>query len=109
MFNLFRTLVLLAISFYYFIAYAGEISDPTKPTGYRGATVGTAKIYRLESILLGRDRKIAIINGQSYSEGDKHKLGKIINIKSDSVVVQGSKQHILKLVTPSIKKTVDKK
>ena len=91
------------------ISYAVELNDPTKPSSYRETLEASKKPYRLESILLGRDRKLAIINGDTFGEGDSHKLGKVIAIHSDHVVLQGSQRHILKLVTLSIKKTVDQK
>lgn len=80
------------------------ISDPTKPTGYREKTNQAATQYRLESILFGSVRKVAIINGKSFSEGDATKLGTIVRINSDNVVIQGNKRHVLKLVNQSIKK-----
>ena len=91
------------------ISYAVELNDPTKPSSYRETVETSNKPYKLESILLGRDRKLAIINGHSFSEGDSHKLGKVIAINSDNVVLQGSTRHILELVTLSVKKNVDKK
>ena len=92
-----------------YMSYAVEINDPTKPSTYREKVAPNKKSYRLESVLLGHDRKLAIINGHSFSEGDSHKLGKVITINSDHVVLQGSKRHILKLVTLSVKKNLDEK
>lgn len=119
--NVCRKLVVLLMAIYLFPAHAGTvadsvadsigdpIADPTKPTGYRQTGIGPSKKYRLESILLGLNRKVAIINGRNFSEGDSHALGKIMSINSNSVVVQGKKRHTLKLVTQSIKNPVDKK
>lgn len=84
------------------------ISDPTKPTGYREKTSQAAARYRLESILLGSARKLAIINGKNFAEGDKTKLGTIVKINRDNVVIQGSKRHVLKLENQSIKKRLGK-
>lgn len=107
--NFFRALALMTLGINSCAVYASDIADPTKPTGYRTSAVSVAESYQLESILIGRDRKIAIISGLSFREGDMHSLGKVIDINNDNVVVQGSKRHILKLVTQSVKKTVDKK
>lgn len=90
-------------------AYAVEMKDPTKPSRYHETVETSKKNYRLESILLGSERKLAIINGHAFSEGDDHQLGKVMAIKSDHVVLQGSKRHILKLNSLSIKKNLDKK
>jgi len=108
-FNLLVTSLSLILSMTFCMAYANEINDPTKPTAYRGSVQSSKVAYQLESILLGDKRKVAIINGQSFSEGDTHKLGKVISIDRDKVIVQGAKRHILTLTTLSFKKPVDKK
>jgi len=99
----------LGLSVVCYMTYAVEMNDPTKPSTYRETVAPNKKFYRLESVLLGHDRKLAIINGLSFSEGDNHKLGKVIAINSDHVVLQGSKRHILRLVTLSVKKKSVKK
>ena len=109
MFNLFIVAAVLALLMTCPTSYAVEVHDPTKPTAYREAVQSNKDIYRLESILLGANRKLAIINGESYSEGDAHKLGKVVSINRNNVVIQGSKRHILTLITLSLKKPVDKK
>jgi len=108
-FNLFIVAAVLALLMTCPTSYAVEVHDPTKPTAYREAVQSTKDTYRLESILLGANRKLAIINGESYSEGDAHKLGKVVSINRNNVVIQGSKRHILTLITLSLKKPVDKK
>lgn len=109
MFNLFIVAAVLALLMTCPTSYAVEVHDPTKPTAYREAVQSNKDTYRLESILLGANRKLAIINGESYSEGDAHKLGKVVSINRNNVVIQGSKRHILTLITLSLKKPVDKK
>lgn len=85
-----------------------DIADPTRPTGYRQQSSNPAQSYRLESILLGSGRKVAIINGRSFNEGDNTKLGKLVAINADRVVIQGEKRHVLKLIIPSFKKRAEK-
>ena len=109
MFNDFKIKAVFALLAFCSISYGVEINDPTKPTAYREPVQSNKVTYRLESILLGANRKLAIINGENFSEGDTHKLGKIISINKDNIVIQGSKRHILTLQTISFKKTVDKK
>ena len=114
MFKRIKMATCLGLSVVCYMTYAVEMNDPTKPSTYRETVAPNKKFYRLESVLLGHDRKLAIINGLSFSEGDNHKLGKVIAINSDHVVrdhvvLQGSKRHILKLVTLSVKKNVDEK
>ena len=107
--NLFIVAAVLALLMTCPTSYAVEVHDPTKPTAYRESVQSNKDTYRLESILLGVNRKLAIINGESFSEGDTHKLGKVISINRNNVVLQGSKRHILTLTTLSLKKPVDKK
>lgn len=109
MFKRVKKAACLGLSVVCCMAYAVELKDPTKPSSYRENVEASKQSYRLESVLLGRDRKWAIINGDTFSEGDSHKLGKVIAINNDHVVLQGSKRHILKLVTLSVKKNVDEK
>lgn len=82
---------------------AESVPDPTRPSGYQSKAISPASAYRLESVLLGNNRKVAIINGKSFSEGDKTALGTLALIEKDKVVIRGSKQHVLRLFTQSIK------
>lgn len=91
-----------------FAASITDIADPTRPTGYRPQSSNPAQSYRLESILLGSGRKVAIINGSSFNEGDNTKLGKLVAINADRVIIQGEKRHVLKLIIPSFKKRAEK-
>ena len=43
---------------------------------------------RLESVLIGPDRRIAVINGQQYLEGDRFGSGRVLRISEAEVVVR---------------------
>ena len=76
---------------------ASALQDPTRPDVYRGAKKTPKTVYKLTSVLLGENRKVATINGVSYLEGERTSLGKLITINSDHVVIKGTKRHVLKL------------
>ena len=99
------TLLLLTLSM---LVSAETIPDPTRPSGFQNRVTSPAAEYRLESILLGANRKVAIINGKSYNEGERTELGTLAQISKDSVVIQGKQRHVLKLLTQSIKQPPEK-
>ncbi len=74
-------------------------SDPTRPLGYEhasgeGISVAGQPLINLSSILLGTERKIAIINGQQLHENQiiKGVGAKVTKIESDAVTLrQGNK------------------
>jgi MSHA biogenesis protein MshK len=43
---------------------------------------------RLESVLIGPDRRIAVINGQQYLEGDRIGNGRVLRISESEVVIR---------------------
>lgn len=70
-------------------------SDPTVPLGYErslegGINIGGEPLIKLNSILFGSERKIAIINGQPLRENQTIKgVGaKIKKIEVDAVTLQ---------------------
>ena len=79
------------------------IVDPTKPENIEAEPKAVAKIYKLESILIGKNRKLAVINGQSVMVGERIALGKIESITAEKVVIRGSKKHILELAGSVVK------
>lgn len=80
-----------------------SIKDPTRPAGF-AAVRAAKKHYRLESVFIGQHRKVAIINGKSYREGDDTDLGRLMTINEDKVVISGAKKrHLLKLSQQTIK------
>lgn len=72
------------------------ISDPTKPFSYK-ATHKAKPTYTLNSVLIGETRKVAVINGKAYAEGDRLQLGTLAKIAADHVVINGKGRHVLTL------------
>lgn len=62
--------------------------DPTKPPGknVQGNTQSQRSL-RLESVLVGSKRKVAIINGRRYKEGDRIGTGKVVSIQRQGVKI----------------------
>jgi hypothetical protein len=89
-------------------ATAQELSDPMRPpgkeilSGVRGKAV--AAPYRLESVLIGPDRRQAIINGKRLSQGEVIGKAKLIDIQATQVtLLVAGKPTVLTLLPISIK------
>lgn len=82
--------------------------DPTKPPNYQAEVGEDGKpaepMYSLKMVLIGTERKLALINGRMYSEGDEVNGAKILAIHEDSVeVLKDSGELLLLLVEPEDK------
>lgn len=89
-----------------------QLKDPTAPprTLVRGVAVAKpAEVLNLESILVGRDRRLAVINGSIVAEGDKVGSSRIVEISSDSVLVRrpGQAARLKLAATPDIRMPSD--
>ena len=69
-------------------AQVSALADPTRPSGHR--SVAKKQALKLESILFGTARKVAVINGLAVTEGDSIGSAKIIHINKDSVTVNSN-------------------
>jgi MSHA biogenesis protein MshK len=71
-----------------------QAADPTRPLGFASADIGAAnsaqETISLNSILISRDRKIAIINGQPLHENETLKgVGALVKkIDAEAVTLQ---------------------
>lgn len=96
------------------LAWGGAQSDPTLPSpawldaqpNVQGAATPEVHVAPpgMQLILIGRSRKFAIIDGKVVKPGDTYNGSKVLNIKSDEVVVQDESKS-LKL-TPAVEKKV---
>ncbi len=81
---------------------AQALTDPTKPATFQQSA--KSESLKLESILFGASRKVAVINGKALSEGDRIDNKTIIRISKDSVQVSDSGVEItLTLKRPTIR------
>ena len=86
--------------------------DPTRPADFVASQVaaeGEQSSLRVQSLLLGKHRRLAVINGQSYSVGDSVGGAKItaINKTGVTVVRQGEKIQLSLQRAPILKKRVE--
>lgn len=88
----------------------GKLKDPTRPLGAAArvdeATPAQDARLALESLLVGPDRRVAVINGQRMHEGDERGGVKVWEIRSDGVVVsiEGGSRMLLSLANPAMHK-----
>lgn len=76
------------------VVLAADFSDPTRPSEYKAASKKSS--LRLESILYGPDRKVAIINGKPLAEGDSIGSLTVVRIEKESVSLSNQKKLVLK-------------
>lgn len=78
--------------------------DPTRPAGAVAAK-SKRQTLKLESVLLSGERKIAVINGRAYQQGDSVHGALLRTVNQRSVILErGNKQETLTL----FKKIVNK-
>ncbi|MDH3641938.1 MAG: general secretion pathway protein GspB [Gammaproteobacteria bacterium] len=92
-------------------AGAAVVRDPTRPPGarVRGPVVQTSTtVPELSSVLIGADRRLAVIDGKVMAEGESRAGVKVWQIKADRVVVSiaGSKPVTLMLDKARIHKEI---
>ena len=88
---------------------AAPFADPFRPPrqleGPATERASPAATTRLESVLIGPDRRIAVINGQQYTEGARYGSGRVLRISEAEVVIRhADRDEALKLFPQGIKK-----
>jgi MSHA biogenesis protein MshK len=81
---------------------AQALQDPTRPNGFRAPAVEQAqqRSFDLASIIIGADRKIAVIDGQARREGQNFNGVRLRRIYPDRVeLVDQGRVRILRLDT----------
>jgi len=102
------TSVLLCSGF----CYAEELADPTRPPAAIAAPVVAAasgvvenKPLGLQSILISKTRRAAIIDGKTVELGGKYDGAKLIEVAEDRVVLQGAHGRQVMTLFPDVKMT----
>lgn len=89
------------------------LRDPTLPPDYSGDTPTYVEgQFQLQSILISKSRRIAVINNQFYNVGDiVDQQYKIIAINEGNVILLGpkNKQLTLQILPEIVKKTSNNK
>jgi len=78
----FKSVVIILLVF--FGAQCWGLQDPTRPASFSSSASVDATLT-LESVLLGPERKVAVINGKVVAEGDSVSGAQVIAIGKNSV------------------------
>ena len=80
-------------------AFAQQLQDPTRPPASMGqAADAVAEGPVLQSVLIGPDRKVAIISGQALRLGERFNGARLVSITDTQVVLRnGGEVQTLKL------------
>lgn len=91
-----------------------QLRDPMRPPEFQTLAGGAAPSkysgYELTSIIIAPDRRVAVINGQSLSQGDS--LGNVIvvDIRAAQVLLKrGEEDIVLNLIPANVKMPVDRR
>ncbi len=86
---------------------AQALQDPTKPNGFSASRAETVpqRSYTLASIIIGQDRKVAVIDGQALREGQVFDGVRVRRIYPDRVelIEQGSVRVIRLSTLPQVR------
>ena len=84
-----------------------QLNDPMRPAQAPRTTVSATAptpAWRLDSIILSGDRRLAVINGQRVSEGDQLGQARVSRIEATRVILRvGQQSRVLTLLPLSIK------
>ena len=82
-----------------------QLNDPMRPAQAPPVSASeSAASWRLDSIILSGDRRLAVINGQSVSEGDQLGQARVSRIEATRVTLRvGQQSRVLTLLPLSIK------
>jgi MSHA biogenesis protein MshK len=71
-------------------AHGAPFADPTRPPRAveSSAAAGTPGGPRLESVLIGPDRRVAVISGQQVTLGSKFGGGEVVRITESEVLIR---------------------
>ena len=85
----------------------GALGDPTRPTSL--SEPGEARVqavqaprWRLQSTLVADDRRVAVINGHTVSQGERIEGATVVEVRSDRVTLQKDGQRVILLLPGNI-------
>lgn len=88
---------------------AEPLQDPTIPPGFVGTSTDSAvqdqvPAWKVDSILISKDRRMAVINGQTVRRGDVVDSAKVIGISATAVTLRNNAETFtVKLLPAQIK------
>ncbi|MDO8294734.1 MAG: hypothetical protein Q7T29_17990 [Gallionella sp.] len=105
-------ILVLIVALFSVAAAAEELPDPTRPPVSLTAPVvapvsGVPEIRpaRLQSILISKTRRAAIIDGESVELGGKYGDAKLIEVNEGSIVLRGAQGRQVMTLFPDVKIT----
>ena len=90
-------------------AFGQSLRDPTRPPS--ASESGREGEFRasqgpvLQSVIVSRGRKLALIDGRTYTIGDKVGEAKLLAISGSEVILRGSGGNMVLKLTPDAQKT----
>lgn len=107
--HLARTLCALSAALISMAVAAEDLPDPTRPPAVLTAPVAgvgqkasEALPAGLQSIIISRTRRAAIIDGETVELGKKHGDAKLVEVNEGSVVLQGAQGRQVLTLFPSV-------
>lgn len=88
-------------------SFAEELVDPTRPPASIAAPVAEAVVQAagLQSIIISRNRRAAIIDGQTVELGDRLGDARLIEVNAAGVVLKSNKGRQVLMLFPDVKIT----
>ena len=88
---------------------AEELPDPTRPPASIAAPVAASSVEAapagLQSIIISKTRRAAIIDGETVELGGKHGDAKLIEVNEGSVILRGAQGRQVMTLFPDVKIT----
>ncbi|TAN76313.1 MAG: hypothetical protein EPN14_08060 [Gallionella sp.] len=90
--------------------HAEELPDPTRLPAIIGAPAAAAQAEMpgLQSIIISKARRAAIIDGETVELGGRHGDAKLVGVNEGSVVLQGAQGRQVLALFPGVKITQKK-
>src|SRR5574340_545442 len=108
--NFFRTPLALAMMLFSVLAVAEELPDPTRPPASLAAPVAVpvggaaaSQPVGLQSIIISKTRRAAIIGGETVELGGKYGDAKLIEVNEGNVVLRSAQGRQVLTVFPDVK------
>lgn len=98
----------LSLALFSAVGIAEELPDPTRPPAaltapMSGKVAAEGRPPGLQSTIISKNRRAAIIDGQTVELRGKHGDATLIKVSEDSVVLQGAQGRQLLMLFPDVK------
>lgn len=91
---------------------ADLLDDPMRPPHYSAPAGGrpAARVsYTLSSVVIGLDRRVAVVNGRTVTVGDRIGAATVVDIQpSDVTLARDGRRFVISLVTLDVKQIAKK-